>query len=90
MASPTAPRPAPPSPASSWRPCAQLMGYDTTQGGMAIWEYADCDQISGYAEAAMDWAVSAGILNGTSATTLNPQGTASRAQFAVMLYRFMN
>ena len=69
---------------------AQLMGYDTTQGGMAIWEYADCDQISGYAEAAMDWAVSAGILNGTSATTLNPQGTASRAQFAVMLYRFMN
>ncbi len=69
---------------------AQRMGYDTTQGGMAIWEYADCDQISGYAEAAMDWAVSAGILNGTSATTLNPQGTASRAQFAVMLYRFMN
>lgn len=69
---------------------ARLMGYDTTQGGMAIWEYADYGQISNYALEAMDWAVTAGILNGTTATTLNPQSTATRAQFAVMLYRFMN
>ena len=66
---------------------ARLMGYDTTQGGMAIWEFPDVGDISGYAEAAMDWAVSAGIINGTSQGTLNPQGQATRAQFAVMLMR---
>ena len=66
---------------------ARLMGYDTTQGGMDIWEFPDVGDISGYAEAAMDWAVSAGIINGTSQGTLNPQGQATRAQFAVMLMR---
>ena len=54
---------------------------------MAIWEFPDVGDISGYAEAAMDWAVSAGIINGTSQGTLNPQGQATRAQFAVMLMR---
>ena len=66
---------------------ARLMGYDTTQGGMDIWEFPDVGDISGYAEAAMDWAVSAGIINGTSQGTLNPRGQATRAQFAVMLMR---
>lgn len=28
---------------------AQYMGYDTTQGGMAIREYADYGQVSSYA-----------------------------------------
>ena len=32
---------------------AQSKGYDTTQGGMAIREYADFEQISGYAVEAM-------------------------------------
>lgn len=67
---------------------AQLTNRDTTQGGMVIWEFPDVGAISGYAEAAMDWAVSAGIMDGTSQGTLNPQGQASRAQFAVMLMRF--
>ena len=31
-----------------------------------------------------------GIVGGTSAGTLNPAGTATRAQFAVILYRFWN
>ena len=67
---------------------AQHEGYDTTQGGMAIREYADYEQISDFALEALDWAVSAGIINGTSATTLSPKGTATRAQAAVMLQRF--
>ena len=37
---------------------------------------------------ALQWATASGIINGTSAGTLNPAGTATRAQFAVMLYRF--
>ena len=70
-----------------WR-FAQHTGYDTTQGGMAIREYADYNQISDFALEAMNWAVSAGIINGTSATTLSPNGSATRAQVAVILMRF--
>ena len=66
----------------------QLMGLDTTAGGMAIREFPDYEAVASYAVEAMDWAVSAGIINGTTDGTLNPTGTATRAQFAVMLYRF--
>lgn len=66
---------------------ARQGGYNTAQGGMAIREYADYDAISQYALEAMDWANAAGILNGTSATTLAPQGQAARAQAAAMLTR---
>ena len=67
---------------------AQHEGYDTTQGGMAIREYADYEQISDFALEALNWAVSAGIINGTSSTTLSPSGSATRAQVAVILMRF--
>ena len=67
---------------------AELMGLDTTAGGMAIREFPDYEAVASYAAEAMDWAVSAGIINGTTDGTLNPTGTATRAQFAVMLYRF--
>ena len=67
---------------------AELMGLDTTAGGMAIREFPDYEAVASYAVEAMDWAVSAGIINGTTDGTLNPTGTATRAQFAVMLYRF--
>ena len=68
---------------------AQSKGYDTTQGGMAIREYADFEQISDYAVEAMTWAVNTGIINGTSSTTLSPQGPATRAQVATILMRFI-
>ena len=67
---------------------AQSAGYSTTQGGMSIWEYTDYDQISPYAREAMDWAVSAGLLSGTGNNTLEPGGTATRAQVAVILTNF--
>lgn len=68
---------------------AQSKGYDTTQGGIAIREYADFEQISDYAVEAMTWAVNTGIINGTSSTTLSPQGEATRAQVATILMRFI-
>ena len=67
---------------------AQHKGYDTTQGGMAIREYADYGQISSYALEAMDWANATGIVSGTSESILSPQGQATRAQAAAMLTRF--
>ena len=68
---------------------AQYKGYDTTQGGMAIREYADYEEISEYALTAMDWAVNAGLVTGTTSSTLTPDGSAVRAQVATIFMRFM-
>ena len=68
---------------------AQFKGMDTTQGGMVIREYSDYDSISAYALQAMQWAVSAQIITGTSTTTLSPAGTATRAQAACLMQRFL-
>lgn len=37
---------------------------------------------------AFQWAVGAGIINGTTATTLSPKGSATRGQVAAILYRY--
>lgn len=68
---------------------AQYKGYDTAQGGMAIREYEDYENISEYALEAMGWAVSEGLVTGTSSTTLTPDGSAIRAQVATIFQRFM-
>ena len=53
-------------------------------------DYADADQISDWAMPAMHWAVTNGILSGKGNDTLDPQGNATRAEVAQMLYRFVN
>jgi hypothetical protein len=55
----------------------------------AIREYEDYDSISDYAVSAMGWAVNAGLMKGVTDTTLQPQGTTTRAQVATMLMRFI-
>ena len=67
---------------------AQYKSYDTTAGGMAIREYADYEEISAYAQTAMDWAVASGLITGTTDTTLTPDGSATRAQVATIFQRF--
>ena len=67
---------------------ATYKGYDTTQAGMAIREFSDYAEISDWALAAMTWANTAGLVNGMEDNTLNPQGTATRAEVATMLQRF--
>ena len=49
--------------------------------------YTDVDDVSYYAVDAFEWAVSKGYINGMTATTLGPQGTANRAQAVTILYR---
>ena len=49
--------------------------------------YPDADNVSGWAESAMIWAVQNGIIQGTG-SKLNPKGIASRAEAAAMLARF--
>ena len=51
--------------------------------------FTDAAQVSAYAADAMSWCVGEGIITGTTETTLSPQGTATRAQCATMLMRFM-
>ena len=67
---------------------AQFKGYDTTQGGMAVREFSDYENISDYARPAMAWAVNAGIMGGMDDGTLMPQGKATRAEAANMLMNF--
>ena len=68
---------------------AVLMGYDVSVGeDTNILSYDDASSVSEYAIPAFQWACGAGVVNGTSNRTLSPLGTASRAQFAVMLQRF--
>ena len=67
---------------------AQYKGYDTTQGGMAIREFRDYESISDYAMGAMAWAVNTGLVKGDS-NLLYPNGTATRAELAAMLHRFV-
>lgn len=49
--------------------------------------FADASSVSTYANEAMQWAVSTGLINGMDGK-LNPQDSATRAQVATMLMRF--
>ena len=51
--------------------------------------FADGDQVSDWAVSAMNWAVGQGIVNGKGNSTLDPQGTASRAEVAKMLMVYL-
>ena len=66
---------------------ASFKGYDVT-GKADLAGYTDASQISAYAKDAMSWANKAGLIGGVSATTLQPQGSATRAQVATILMRF--
>ena len=68
---------------------AQANGYDSGDRA-ALTGFPDAGSVASYAVEALQWATASGVINGTSAGTLNPAGTATRAQFAVMLYRFWN
>ena len=52
--------------------------------------YTDSGKISSYAKDYFAWAVATGLVNGKTATTLDPRGNATREQFAVILQRFDN
>ena len=51
--------------------------------------YTDAGQVSDWALDAMKFAVGLKVINGTSATTLDPAGTATRAQMAQILMNFL-
>lgn len=68
---------------------AQYKGYDVTAAGN-LDRFTDKEKVSPWAKEALTWAVSSGIVNGTGSSQLSPQGTATRAQIAAMLHRFVD
>ena len=66
---------------------AQYKEYDVSDSA-DLSGYTDVGTVSAYALDAFAWANANGLVKGTSATTLSPKGSATRAQFAVILCRF--
>ena len=50
--------------------------------------FVDENAVSDWARTAMRWAVQNGILTGKDGARLDPQGSATRAEVAVILQRF--
>lgn len=55
----------------------------------ALAQFNDRGQVAAYAVNGFSWAVSNKVVSGTSNTTLSPRGTATRAQVAVILIRYL-
>lgn len=63
---------------------AKYMGQDiTVSGNLSV--FRDADRISEYAKVPMRWAVGQHIFNGKENATLDPTGTATRAEIAQIL-----
>ncbi len=67
---------------------AALTGVTAEEGGMAMREAPDYDQIPDWALEGMRFCYYAGIMTGDSAGNLNPNGTATRAELAQILSQF--
>ena len=67
---------------------ADYKGYDLTVKGN-LDKFKDADKITDYAKTAMQWAVGSGLVKGKSGNLLDSQGTATRAEIAAMLHRFI-
>lgn len=57
-----------------------------SEGGLSA--FADGAEVSVWAQQAMSWAVSLGLINGVDSDRLAPKGQATRAQTATILMRF--
>ncbi|MCC8156697.1 MAG: S-layer homology domain-containing protein [Oscillospiraceae bacterium] len=69
---------------------AQYKGYDVSVGeNTNILSFDDATEASEYAIPALQWAVGSGLIEGTGTATLSPQGSATRAQAAAILTRFI-
>ena len=68
---------------------AKYMDYDVTKT-TDLSAYTDAAKVQPYATEAFQWAVASGVINGTSATTLSPENTTTRAQVCIMVSRLLN
>ena len=66
---------------------SQKKGYDVSELA-DISGYTDAGKISKWARTGVQWAIAAGMISGTSETTLSPKDTATRAQVAVIIMNY--
>ena len=59
-----------------------------TSASADLSRFTDASSVSPWAQSAMAWAVASGLVNGRTATTLVPGGTATRAEVAAILMRY--
>ena len=71
-----------------WR-YAQYKGIDVAANGTVLPDFPDRSEIAAWAGEAVSWAYSRGVMTGKIGGKLDPNGNASRAEAAVMLYRFL-
>uniref|UniRef100_UPI0040266BBA S-layer homology domain-containing protein n=1 Tax=Candidatus Scatomorpha intestinigallinarum TaxID=2840923 RepID=UPI0040266BBA len=70
---------------------AQIKGYDVSVGESTnILSYVDAASISEYAMSAFQWACGSGLTEGDENGALTPLATATRAQAAAMIMRFLS
>lgn len=67
---------------------AKYKGYDVTASADPS-TFADNASVSAWAQPAMQWAVAEGYISGMGDNQLAPQGTATRAEIASVIMRFM-
>lgn len=67
---------------------ARMMGLDVTEN-TTLDKFEDADQVSSWAVQAVKWAVDKGLISGKPGGLLDPQGTATRAEMATILYNFV-
>lgn len=65
------------------------LGKDVTASG-DLSGFRDTDQLASWAETPMRWAVGTGLIRGKTTTTLDPRSSATRAQVAAILHRFLS
>ena len=69
---------------------AKANGADISVGeDTNLLSYKDFQSVGQYAVPALQWAVGSGLIGGTTNAMLSPKGTATRAQAAVILVRFV-
>lgn len=66
---------------------AKFMKHDTAAAG-DLSAFTDAGNASDWAVEALRWAYAEGLITGRTATTIVPQGTATRAEVAMILMRF--
>ena len=70
---------------------ASFIGRDTSARA-DLADFPDANKISAYALEPLSWAVASGLITGSSEngkTYLLPVGTTTRAQYATIIYRFL-
>lgn len=67
---------------------AQFKGVDTSARA-DLNDYVDASQVSGYAQEMVAWAIAEGLVQGRGDGQLSPQGTATRAEMATFITRYV-